>query len=137
MDEGSDKELTLPRRVFVMLKNCLDVLLASVTVEQYFRSVLGGEFPGLNVHRRAGEGGDTELRQGPNHPAVQTDGRLGDRRGHTESRAERRQCRLGGRKGERRESCSPAVQDQHNSYHRHWGSARIQYHRKCQHRCPE
>ena len=33
MDEGSGEDLTLPRREFVMLKNCLGVLLASVTVE--------------------------------------------------------------------------------------------------------
>ena len=28
MDEGSCEDLTLPRRQFVMLKSCLDVLLA-------------------------------------------------------------------------------------------------------------
>ena len=32
MDEGSGEDLTLPRREFVMLKSCLDVLLARILV---------------------------------------------------------------------------------------------------------
>ena len=32
MDEGGDEDLTSPRREFVMLKSCLDVLLARILV---------------------------------------------------------------------------------------------------------
>ena len=32
MDEGSGEDLTLPRREFVMLKSCLDVVLARILV---------------------------------------------------------------------------------------------------------
>ena len=32
MDEGSGEDLTLPRREFVMLKSCLDVVLARMSV---------------------------------------------------------------------------------------------------------
>ena len=32
MDEGSGEDLTLPRREFVILKSCLDVLLARILV---------------------------------------------------------------------------------------------------------